>query len=275
MKRRITNLIKEISPSIAVDLYRKLYRTMWRSSATFEGSYKTWEEARKASGGYHSDVILNKVQDSLLKVKNGISAYERDSVLFDEVQYSWPVLAGLLWIASRNNNKLNLIDFGGSLGSSYYQNRKFLSHLTNLTWSIVEQEKFVERGKQHFENSHLKFYHDLDTCIGEQHPDSILFSGVIQYLDKPYELLMNVLQRRLTYVIFDRTPFLEQGDDRITVQQVPMEIYPASYPAWFFNQKKFLDYFSREYELIADFESNDRANIPSVFKGFIFKLKRP
>jgi putative methyltransferase (TIGR04325 family) len=260
---------KDIVPPIALDIYRSLSR-----KTGFFGNFRTWDEARKASGGYDSDVILEKVKDALFKVKKGEAIYERDSVLFDKIQYSWPLLAGLLWVASREDNRLNLIDFGGSLGSSYYQNKKFLAHLHVLKWNIIEQKKFVECGKRYFEGEHLKFYYHLDDCLQEQKSNTILLSSVIQYLEKPYQLLKEIIEKRLKYVLFDRTSFLYQGEDRITVQKVPPEIYRASYPAWFFNQKKFLDYFSSDYELIADFESNDRANIPSVFKGYIFKLKR-
>jgi putative methyltransferase (TIGR04325 family) len=268
MKRQLITFAKEIAPPILLRIYQNLTGT-----AVFSGNYSTWDEARKASGGYDSDVILDKVKDALLKVKNNEAVYERDSVLFDSVQYSWPVLAGLLWIASRNNNRLNLIDFGGSLGSSYFQNRKLLAHLHELKWNIVEQNNFVECGKQYFEDEHLKFYHSINDCLKKQHADTILLSSVIQYLEKPYDLLNDVKRKRFKYIIFDRTAFIDTGDDRIAIQKVPQEIYKASYPSWFFNQVKFLDYFSDEYELIADFESNNRANIPSVFKGYIFTLR--
>lgn len=261
-------LIKDLIPPILIKIFQgRQIKCVW------SGDYKSWKEAQKASKGYDSDVILEKVKKALLKVKKGEAVYERDSVLFDEIHYSWPVLAGLLWIASQNGNKLNLVDFGGSLGSSYFQNKKFLTHLDKLHWNIVEQEKFVECGKHYFENEHVKFYCSLDECLNKQHPDTILLSSVIQYMEKPYDLLSEVMNKGFIYIIFDRTPFMEKRDDRITVQKIPLEIYQASYPAWFFNQGKFLQFFSEKYELISDFESADRANVASVFKGFIFRLK--
>lgn len=266
MKFRKT--IKRLVPPLVVDLFAPAFR-----HPVFSGNYLTWEEALHASTGYDSDLILNKVMASLLKVKKGEAAYERDSVLFDSVLYSWPLLAGLLWIASRNNNRLNLIDFGGSLGSSYFQNRRFLAHLLELQWNVVEQKRFVDCGKRHFEDDHLKFYYTLHDCLKEQHADVILLSSVIQYLEKPYDLLNDVIRNRFRYVLFDRTPFLKEGDDRITIQKVPAEIYAASYPSWFFDEKKFLGFLSGSYELLADFESNDRADIPAFFKGYIFKLR--
>jgi putative methyltransferase (TIGR04325 family) len=260
--------IKRFVPPIMADMLSSAL-----TRGVYSGNYRTWEEALHASTGYDSDLILNKVMAALLKVKNGVAAYERDSVLFDSVQYSWPLLAGLLWVASRNNNRLNLIDFGGSLGSSYFQNKKFLTHLHELKWNIIEQNKFVECGKRYFEDEHLKFYYKLDDCFKEQPADAILLSSVIQYLEKPYDLLKDIIRKRFKYLLFDRTPFLRKGEDRITVQKVPAEIYPASYPSWFFDPNKFLEFFSASHELIADFESDDRADIPSVFKGYIFTLR--
>ena len=113
----------------------------------FTGNYATWDEAKKNCLGYDAPNILEKVKASLLKVKNGEAVYERDSVLFDHVEYSYPLLISLLYIATASENKLRLLDFGGSLGSSYYQNRNFLNRLELLEWSIVEQNHFVKCGK--------------------------------------------------------------------------------------------------------------------------------
>jgi putative methyltransferase (TIGR04325 family) len=258
-------------PPFVLNLYKR------RTNGGFFGNFPTWEAARDASSGYDSDLILNKVKEAMLKIRDGTAIYERDSVLFDRIQYSWPLLTGLLWIASRCYNKLNLVDFGGSLGSSYYQNKIFLQHLSELNWSIVEQNNFVECGKNYFENNNLRFYHDLNECIRERHPNTVLFSSVIQYLEKPYDLLADVISKGFGYIIFDRTSFMEAGNDRITVQKVPSSIYPASYPAWFFNKHKFYDFFADDYELIAEFDALagtiDLGNTVAHDKGFIFKKK--
>jgi putative methyltransferase (TIGR04325 family) len=259
-------ILHDFLPPALVRLYRNI-----SVKEGFFGNYASWTDAASASGGYDSDLILTKVKDALLKVKSGAAVYERDSVLFDTIEYSWPLLAGLLWVASRNDNRLNLVDFGGSLGSTYYQNRRFLKHLHELHWNVVEQERFVEYGRRYFENDELSFYRDLDECCGEKQPMAILLSSVIQYMENPYALLEKVMSAGFDVIIIDRTPFLGKGGDRITVQKVPAEIYEASYPAWFFNREKFLRFFSGRYDLVAEFESLDRANIPSQYKGFIFE----
>mgnify|MGYP001500873774 CR=1 FL=1 len=48
-------------------------------------------------------------------VKNGEAVYERDLVLFDYIEFYWPVLSGVMWVAARNNGRLNVLDYGGSL----------------------------------------------------------------------------------------------------------------------------------------------------------------
>jgi putative methyltransferase (TIGR04325 family) len=271
MKQRIIRIVKGIVPPNLLEIYRGL-----TDNRVYWGDYKTWEKARKTCDGYDSDLILNKVKDALLKVKNGAAVYERDSVLFDKVQYSWPLLAGLLWIASRESNRLNLIDFGGSLGSSYFQNRKLLAHLHELKWNVVEQNKFVECGKRYFEDEHLKFYYNVDDCLKEQHADTILLSSVIQYLEKPYGMLQEIVERKFKYIVFDRTPFLEQGEDKIMVHVVSPDIYKATIPTWLLNMNKFMTFFADKFELIADFDNFSQAvnnQVTINWKGFIFIKK--
>ena len=96
------------------------------------GNFATWDTAKKLTTGYECDNIVDQVKDSLLKVVKGEAAYERDSVLFNEAEYSWELVSSLLFIASFHDNSLNIIDFGGSLGSTYYQNRFFLNGLHSV-----------------------------------------------------------------------------------------------------------------------------------------------
>jgi len=255
------NFLKNIVPPILAKLIQK------KPKYGFFGNYKTWQEAQADSIGYDSSVILEKVKNSLLKVKNGEAVYERDSVLFDKVEYSWPVLAGLLWIASQKENSLNVLDFGGSLGSCYFQNLNFLKHLKNLKWNIVEQESFVKCGKKFFEDDNLKFFHNTETCLSSNKIDVLLTSSSLQYLENPYFLIKTATDLNFDYIIIDRTPFLE-NKEKITVQKVNPQIYDASYPAWLINEEKFVRIIKDKYDLIADWKSSfGTINL----RGFIFK----
>lgn len=223
---------------------------MGKGVPEYRGDFKTWKDAVEHSSGYDDLAIFEKVKSARLAVLRGEKAYERDSVLFDSVQYFWPVVASLLWIASRENNSLRILDFGGSLGSSYFQNGELLKHLS-LSWSIVEQKHFVEFGQKNLSSKTLKFYDTPDKCFLAEKPNVALFSSVIQYLEKPYELLAEFKAKKIKYIIFDRTTFLESVPDRMTVQYPPKKIYDTTFPAWFFNLAKFKQFFETNYELIA------------------------
>ncbi len=267
MRRELKTLLKEFIPTRLLRLGR---------GNCFNGDYRTWQEAAAASGGYDADRILARVRDAMLKVKSGEAAYERDSVLFDEVQYSWPLLSALLWIASRGGNRLRLVDFGGSLGSSYFQNRGFLDHLEAVRWNIVEQPAFVECGNRLFADGVLSFHASLEDCLRLHPCDTILLSSVLPYLERPHQLLDRVLELGFEYIIIDRTPLLMWGEwDRLTVQRVPSHIYRASYPAWFFNRSRLLGHFAGRYKRIAEFDSlAGTIRVGGTFaseKGFLFK----
>jgi len=243
--------------------------------------FKSYEEVKKISEGYDADVILRKCSCSLLKVKNGEAVYERDSVLFDKIQYSYPLLTSLIWIASKSGNKLDIIDFGGSLGSSYFQNYRMLSHLDSVKWNIVEQENFIVEGKKNFQDNNLKFYFTIKDCLKENKPNAILFSSVIQYIENPYMFLDNILAYNFEYIIFDLTGFVESQEDILTLQVVPETIYNANYPCRFFNEEKFKNIFLEKYDLIIDFECSIGADIEifnypyrGKYRGFLFELKK-
>jgi len=116
--------------------------------AGYFGNYRSWEEVKNISTGYEHNTILNAVEKSLQKVKRGKAAFERDSVLFYQHEYSQPLTQILKDIAGSNSSRLSVLDFGGSLGSLYYQNKNAFSNLDLFEWCIVEQDSFFFSGKK-------------------------------------------------------------------------------------------------------------------------------
>lgn len=215
----------------------------------------SWEIAKSKAIGYDAQNILERCKNSLIKIRDGVAKYERDSVLFDEIQYSWGLLAGLQKATIDNNNELCVIDFGGSLGSSYFQNRAFLTGLKKLKWCIVEQKHFVDSGKENFENEQLKFYYTIEDCLKENQPNVLLLSSVIQYLDEPHEWIEKLVAYNIPYLIIDRTSFIENDSDVACLQHIPPYIYEASYPGWFFEKEKFIKHFQDKYHILGNFDS--------------------
>lgn len=240
----------------------------------WHGNYRSWEDAAKRCPGYNSREIFERVRSSTLKVKSGEAKFERDSVTFDEPEYSFPVLSALLWIANLNNNKIRVLDFGGALGSIYFQNRVFLDSVSEVKWNVVEQKDFIEIGKNEFESEELRFYFSIEECLANTEIDVILLSGVLPYISDPYALMKSIILMKIRYILINRTPFIKTPD-RLTLQKVKPQIYSACYPSWFFNYDKFLAFMSRDYDLIFSFDNDDRANIKSEFKGLFYRLKTP
>jgi len=266
------NIFKRILKYIEKFLKFSLCEMKTTNNYGLNGPYLSWNDAIQACTGYESDLILKKTKEALLKVKNGEAVYERDSVLFDEIQYSWPLLAGLMWVAAQSGGRLNVLDFGGSLGSTYYQNREFLEQLIHVRWNIVEQPKHVSVGKEFFEDEMLRFYPTIEEYHKNNSPDVIIMSGVLQYLENPYEILESLFDLPSDYIIIDRTPFWNGEIDHIFVQHVPSSIYEASYPSWIFSKDKIYRLFkTKKWKIIAQFKTDDYLSgfVDLSFEGII------
>jgi putative methyltransferase (TIGR04325 family) len=267
---RLKSIAQNWLPPILLHKLRQLRQS---DSICFEGNFSTWEEAAALCDGYDSELILAKVLEATLKVKNGEAAYERDSVLFDEIDYSWPVTAALLWAAAKNGGKLDVLDFGGALGSSYFQNRSFLVGLQAVRWSIIEQSHYVEAGRKYIEDGPLKFYDTIDQCLLEGRPNLVLFSSVLQYLPSPESAIDMCSKLGARLIVFDRTIVNNTKYNSIHIQITPSSIYEASYPCRSFSEEKLLNQLPTSYKLNSKFDSLNfpaLTRINSAFKGYIF-----
>jgi putative methyltransferase (TIGR04325 family) len=256
-------------------LFRRILRQD-RGSIRFTGNYKSWEDAEKASTGYSAPEILEKTRVAVLKVKSGRAEFERDSVAFNHVQYEFPLLAGLLRAAATANGRLSVLDFGGSLGSTYFQSRKFLPIMKDFHWSVVDQPAQVACGQNEFASEQLHFYPSIADCLAEQRPNVLLLSNVIQYLPQPYQFLEEIMSLKIPYIIMERIAFSSMGRDRLTVQHVPASIYSASYPAWFLSEPSFRAILEKNYDMVCEYRAGEAFHLEDgevVFKGFQYQLK--
>jgi len=261
----LKDMIRLVTPPVFINLAKHLRGNLQTNTYGLSGDYRSWDEAKAISTGYDNAIILEKTRTALLKVKNGEAIYERDSVLFNDIQYSWPLLASLMWVAARCGGRLNIMDFGGSLGSTYFQNRFFLSTLPEVRWNIVEQSNHVGIGKAYFEDDNLRFYASIAECLADTQPNVILLCSVLQYLERPYTVIDQILELSCDHIIMDRTPFWAGPTDRLCVQAVPPSIYPASYPSWIFSRQKFYEHLHQDWENMVTFDNPDRIAGPVDF----------
>ena len=159
---------------------------------------------------------------------------------------------------------------------SGYDSEIIFNKVKNALLKVKNGEHFVKEGKQTFADENLKFYYTIDECLNEQKINLFLLGSVLQYIEKPYELLDIILSKKITFIHLDRTPIFKNNGDRITIQKVHKSIYDAQYPCWIFNETKLINYICNSgYELVFDAEPNERINVTDAYlKGYYFKLKQ-
>lgn len=242
-------------------------------SLGFAGDYKTWIDASVHSTGYDDSKILDKVKESTLAILAGKGAYERDSVIFKDIVFSFHILAYIEKIAI-TNNKVTILDFGGALGSTYLQNKNFLLSIpAAINWIVIEQPEFTKVGNDIYkEDNNITFLNSISQLTDM--PNLILFSGVLQYIDSYKIILADALNLNAEYIIVDRTFVAER--ERICIETVPEKIYKAVYPLRIFNEKEFIAIFQNRYNLEYEYHSYVDEDIifedmTAFVKGFIFK----
>ena len=226
-------------------IFLRRLSSLWGGGVTFTGDYNSWAEAASQCVGYGDDEILAKVLDSTLKVKSGEAVFERDSVLFDEIQYSWPLLSGLMLAAARNGGNLRVLDYGGSLGSCYFQIKKYLAELPLVEWGVVEQNNFVQAGLEYIRDDNINFFKTIGECALSLKPNVVLLSSVLQYVEEPEAILLDISKLDIDMIVIDRTPFSSSEFSGIVVQKVPSSIYSASYPMHIISQDFVLNNLSK------------------------------
>ncbi len=228
-----------------------------KSQIGYLGDYRSWKEAENDSIGYGDTNILEKVISAIEKVKNGEAAWERDSYLFYYEKYVHSICAPILRCALQNENQgVRVLDIGGSLGSTYFQNRKYLSDVFRMEYVIAEQDNFVEYGRRNLQNETLKFIKSTDDWEKFGRYDIILLSGSLGYIPFYDEIIIKIRNMQPRYIILDR--LMIGSRRRICRQTVPKEIYLGSYPVVIFTENDIRSFFEPDYKMI----ENDISSVP-------------
>jgi putative methyltransferase (TIGR04325 family) len=242
----------------------------------FRGNYRTWQDAEQHTQGYNAEQILQQVLAATLAVRDGKAVYERDGVTFDCPHHPYPLIATLLR-AAHARNSLHVVDFGGALGSSYFQCLPWLSHLINIDWCVVEQPHFVEAGNHKVARDGLRFAPTI-AAARITPPDVMLFSGVLQYLGSYEQILDEALASAPRYLVLDRTPTIAGTRDLIRIQrQSTRSLAASSYPIRLFSEASLMQIAKRSYHLLSRFDAVDApmggVGSKVTFRGYIFERK--
>ncbi len=241
----------------------------------FRGEFSTWEEAAAQTKGYDDSSILEKVLANTIAVRDGKAEFERDGVLFYRRDDRYPMLAALMRCAAENDGNLRVLDFGGGLGSAYFQHRHWFAGLKSIKWCVVEQEHFVEAGNKHLNDGKLFFTKSIEEAGKIGKFDIIIFSSVLQYIKDFSVVIGQAIMLEPAYILIDRTPVIEGDKDMICVQKQTRRIVSSSYTARLFSTISLLDAVGRRYKVISEFSALDdpMGGIMRTvnFRGFIFE----
>jgi putative methyltransferase (TIGR04325 family) len=243
----------------------------------FVGRYARWDDAVARCPGMDTepDSMVDAVVRATRMVESGAAAWERDSVTFEVVDYSWPLLAALMRV-SADRGGLRVVDFGGSLGSTYRQHRSFLDGLPHgVYWNVVEQPRLVEAGVREFRTETLSFHHDIAAAaVGGV--DAVLFAGVLLYFDDPDPVLAQASLTPARYLVLDRTPVHEGPEDYATVEIAPARIYRAVLPCRVFSRQRLNARLAPQWRRVAAWACPGHPDLPAgQWEGALYERVAP
>jgi len=220
-------------------------------------TYPSWADALAAAGtNYASPEILAYVRRAALRVKAGKAAYERDGIAYATAEYRWPLLALISTLAAERRGCLHLADFGGSLGSVYFQHRTFLAEIPQLHWSVIEQSHFVSCGNAEFADDRLHFFTawpDLIAARGT--PDAVIFSGVLNCIPDPIEELTAASALGIERLFIDRIG-IDADREQVVVVDFRSDLWNGRLPMRIFCRDDLVSALSRlGYRFVAEFPS--------------------
>ena len=257
----------------------RLFNHWTGRNSRLSGNYRSWEEASRNADGYDAAAILDRAREAMLAIRDGRGAFVRDGVVFPEPNPPLPLLCGLMRVAACAGGHLRVLDFGGALGSTYYQCRKFLQGLPSVRWQVVEQPQFVACGSEVFADGVLGFSSSISEAAHLTNPNVVVLSGVLQYLPNPVAVLEELGSLGAKAIIVDRTPIIVGSREVIAVQRVSSRIVRSSYPVRLFTRAGLLDPLNGRYQLLAEFDAVDGPAGGVLrrieFKGFLLEAARP
>lgn len=190
---------------------------------------RTWEEATDASHGYESNVVIHTMYGHE-------NSHGKNFSLTLESRHVQIVAA--LGVAIQQKETLRVLDVGGARGE-YFEIVQNLFSGTKIDWTVLETPSLVPRTvSERRGNSQITWTSEQSTCIGPF--DVVLLSSVLQYVEKPNELLQD-MSRLTSKLIINRLPLISGLQDEVAVQHLRMYGRRGSYPAWFFSESRFLE----------------------------------
>jgi putative methyltransferase (TIGR04325 family) len=133
---------------------------------------------------------------------------------------------------------IRVLDVGGAGADYFYQFQEFAPHI-NFDWTVLETPALAEAMSNEFGRNltNLRWIDSIEHT--DEIYDVVLCSGVLQCVEKPFELLESLVKKS-KFLIINRIPLVESPEHFFAVQNIITNGKRASYPVHFFSEKAFL-----------------------------------
>lgn len=196
----------------------------------------SWETAKRKSAGYESTNVVTPLMQGATEMRGNLENSTSVATRFQQVATA--IFFGISENRLSEGKPLRVLDFGGGSGDYFYQFQKFVPHI-DFDWTVVETPALTEAMQHQFggKTQMIRWVDSLE--MTEDKYDFVLCSSVLQYLEKPFEVL-DVLVKKSQFVIINRIPIVNSSDHFVALQRIVTKKRRGSYPAHFFSETRFL-----------------------------------
>lgn len=190
----------------------KLKYLISNKKPTINGIYSNFSEVKSSKinsfeekGGQEFALEKIKIIQRETKLENFWSISQKDSTQID--QPGDISLISLVNSLISEGYFVNVIDFGGALGNTYFAQKQKIVNST-FSWNVIERKKLVEIGNQKFKNDKLKFFNDIsEISLNSNNSKNVaLFRGSLQYFDENdfNNILKKFEEKNIHYVVLSQ-----------------------------------------------------------------------
>jgi putative methyltransferase (TIGR04325 family) len=174
--------------------------------------------------------------------------------------WAWTTLSGIYYSAitrASPSDPVYVVDFGGGYGETWFQLSNFLNPLP-INWNVIELDEKVEIARRAgFEDEVITFNNSEKIDCKIEKLDCLLLGGVLQYLEDPYHLLEDLLEKKPKVVVVDRTPMRDypNNSENFYVQKSPNRLGGSSHPLRILNVQRVQEIFQKKgYEKMGEYD---------------------
>ncbi len=205
---------------------------------------KNWSDATSRSSGYQSLQTINALV--------GTEPVDGPNQVFGKnvgSRFQQVALAFLEGIASvQHQSMVRVLDIGGGLGEYFFLFEKMAPSL-HLQWTIVETPAVCRLAKNTTpRRANLVWEESLAQVNGQF--DIALMSGVVQYVERPYELLDHGIAKS-NFLILNRCPLTPLDDGYVCIQRPGAFESKGSYPVHILSETELINYLQTRGEILS------------------------